>query len=60
MFARTTLRRSCRRSICLHAGVTSSTLLRLAYTYPASDPFLPLSTAGTTIYSRLVKITVRR
>ena len=34
--------------------------LRLAYTYPASDPFLPLGTAGTTIYSRLVKITVRR
>ncbi len=34
--------------------------LRLAYTYPASDPFLPIGTAGTTVYSRVVSITVHR
>jgi hypothetical protein len=27
---------------------------------PAADPFLPIGTAGTTVYSRLVTITVRR
>jgi hypothetical protein len=32
--------------------------LRLAYTYPASDPFLPVGFAGTTAYSRTVTVKV--
>jgi hypothetical protein len=32
--------------------------LRLAYRYPASDPFLPVGFAGTTAYSRVVKVKV--
>jgi hypothetical protein len=30
--------------------------LRLAYTFPASDPFLPVGVAGTTAHSRIVKL----
>jgi hypothetical protein len=29
---------------------------RLAYTYPSSDPFLPIGVAGSTVYSRNVRI----
>jgi len=36
---------------------TSGTV-RLAYTYPRSDPFLPLGTAGSTVYTRNVSIDV--
>ncbi len=32
--------------------------LRLAYQFPVSDPFLPVGVAGTTAYSRIVKVTV--
>ncbi|MGH2888754.1 MAG: hypothetical protein ACRDNJ_03905 [Solirubrobacteraceae bacterium] len=32
--------------------------VRLAYTYPASDAFLPVSTAGQTVYSRSFRIRV--
>jgi hypothetical protein len=32
--------------------------LRLAYRYPATDPFLPVGFAGTTAYSRVVKVKV--
>jgi hypothetical protein len=32
--------------------------LRLAYTYPLNEPFLPDKVAGTTIYSRAVNVTV--
>ena len=32
---------------------------RLAYTFPAADPFLPIDQLGTTITSRLVAIRVR-
>ncbi|HEY5431487.1 MAG TPA: hypothetical protein VIK04_20395 [Solirubrobacteraceae bacterium] len=30
--------------------------VRLAYTYPTTDPFLPVGVGGTTLYSRTVKI----
>ncbi len=32
--------------------------LRLAYTYPPNEPFLPIKVAGTTVYSRAVNVTV--
>jgi hypothetical protein len=32
--------------------------LRLAYRYPATDPFLPIGFAGTTADSRIVKVKV--
>ena len=35
---------------------TTSGNLRLAYTYPAGDPFLPVGFAGTTAYSRTVRV----
>jgi hypothetical protein len=44
----------------LHLKFRAGGNLRLAYTYPAGDPLLPVGTAGTTVYSRLVWITVRR
>jgi hypothetical protein len=37
---------------------TRSGNLRLAYTYPSTDPFLPVGFVGTTAYSRTVKLTV--
>lgn len=33
--------------------------VRLAYTYPAADPFLPVGDAGTTVYSRTLKVRTR-
>jgi hypothetical protein len=33
--------------------------VRLAYTYPRADPFLPVGVAGTTVYSRTVAIRLR-
>jgi hypothetical protein len=33
--------------------------VRLAYTYPSSDPFLPVGVAGSTVHSRSVKITMK-
>jgi hypothetical protein len=41
-----------------HLKLSTSGPLRLAYTYPASNPFLPVGVAGTTIYSRTLKVTV--
>jgi hypothetical protein len=32
--------------------------LRLAYTYPQSEPFLPTGVAGSTIYSRTAKVAI--
>jgi len=32
--------------------------LRLAYTYPQTEPFLPVNVPGSTIYGRTVKVTV--
>jgi hypothetical protein len=43
----------------LHLAFPSGGTVRLAYTYPATDPFLPTDVAGTTVYSRLVTITLR-
>jgi hypothetical protein len=34
--------------------------LRLAYTYPTTEPFLPPDVGGSTIYGRTVKVTVTR
>jgi hypothetical protein len=33
--------------------------LRLSYTYPQSEPFLPLGVAGSTIFSRSVRVTIK-
>lgn len=41
-----------------HLRFTKGGSLRLAYTYPASDPFLPVGDAGTTVYSRTLKVSV--
>ena len=43
----------------LHMTLPTSGNLRLAYTYPSSDPLLPVGLAGTTVYSRTIIITVR-
>ena len=43
----------------VRVGLRSGGALRLAYTYPTSDPLLPLGAAGTTVYSRTVAVTVR-
>ena len=37
---------------------TRSGNVRLAYRYPSSDPFLPVGFAGTTAYSRVVRVTL--
>ena len=42
----------------IHMKLPYSGNLRLAYTYPQSEPFLPTSLAGSTIYGRTVKITI--
>jgi hypothetical protein len=34
--------------------------VRLQYTYPATEPFLPIGVAGTTIDSRVVRVTAHR
>jgi hypothetical protein len=43
----------------IHAKLPYSGNLRLAYTYPQSEPFLPTNVAGSTIYGRTVKVAVR-
>ena len=40
----------------VHAKLPYSGNLRLAYTYPRSEPFLPTGVAGSTIYSRTVSV----
>jgi hypothetical protein len=37
----------------------SSGVVRLAYTYPQLDPLLPIGVAGSTVFSRQVKVRVR-
>jgi hypothetical protein len=37
---------------------SKSGTVRLAYTYPSSDPFLPMNDLGETVFSRSVKVTV--
>jgi hypothetical protein len=43
----------------LHMKFATSGNLRLASTYPSSDPFLPIGAAGSTVYGRTVNIKVR-
>ena len=42
----------------IHTTLPHSGNLRLAYRYPETEPFLPPKVAGSTIYSRTVRITV--
>ena len=42
----------------IHPKLPYSGNLRLAYTYPRSQPFLPTNVAGSTIDSRTVKVTI--
>jgi hypothetical protein len=41
----------------VHVTIPGSGNLRLSYTYPQTDPLLPLGFAGTTVVSRTIKIT---
>jgi hypothetical protein len=41
-----------------HMKIPASGNLRLAYTYPADEPFLPVGLAGTTVFSRTVAVKV--
>jgi hypothetical protein len=40
-----------------HVTIPSSGNLRLSYTYPQTDPFLPVGYPGSTVVSRTIKIT---
>jgi hypothetical protein len=42
----------------IHMQLPYTGRLRLAYTYPATEPLLPTNVAGTTIFSRTVKVTL--
>ncbi len=42
-----------------HVKLTSGGTIRLAYTYPTTELGLPLGVAGTTVYSRSVKVSVK-
>jgi hypothetical protein len=42
----------------IHTKLPYGGKLRLAYTYPQSEPFLPTNIAGSTIYGRTVKVAV--
>jgi hypothetical protein len=42
-----------------HVKLLAGGTVRLAYTYPSSELGLPLGLAGTTVYSRTVKVTVK-
>jgi hypothetical protein len=41
-----------------HMRIPSSGNIRLAYTYPADEPFLPVGVAGSTVFSRTVPVKV--
>jgi hypothetical protein len=41
----------------VHVPIPSSGNLRLSYTYPQTDPFLPVGFPGSTVMSRTIKIT---
>jgi hypothetical protein len=42
----------------VHIAFAGSGTVRLAWTYPATDPFFPLNAAGVTVYGRSQTITV--
>jgi hypothetical protein len=42
----------------IHLQLPYTGKLRLAYTYPQTEPFLPLNVPGTTIYGRTVTVTI--
>jgi hypothetical protein len=42
-----------------HVAFSAGGDVRLAYTYPRTDAFLPVGVAGTTVYSRAVAIRLR-
>jgi hypothetical protein len=44
----------------VRAGFPAGGNVRLAYTFPTSDPLAPAGQLGTTIYSRLVSLTTPR
>ncbi len=41
----------------VHVKIPSNGNLRLSYTYPQTDPLLPIGFAGSTVFSRTIKIT---
>jgi hypothetical protein len=41
----------------VHVAIPSNGNLRLSYTYPQTDPLLPVGFAGSTTFSRTIKIT---
>ena len=41
----------------VHVKIPSNGNLRLGYSYPQTDAFLPVGFAGTTVFSRTIKIT---
>ena len=43
----------------LHRKLGSAGAVRLRYTYPKSDPFLPAGTAGSSVVSRTVKVSYK-
>jgi hypothetical protein len=43
----------------LHRALPAGGEVRLRYTYPRTDPFLPAATQGSTIVSRVVTVSVR-
>jgi hypothetical protein len=43
----------------VHMTFPASGTVRLTWTYPKTDPFLPVSALGATVYSRHVQITVQ-
>jgi hypothetical protein len=44
----------------LRTALPTGGRLRLAYTYPQADVLLPVGVAGSTIYSRVVSVKIRR
>jgi hypothetical protein len=43
----------------LHSSLPGSGSVRLAWTYPSTDPFLPTNALGVTVYSRTQKVNLR-
>ena len=43
----------------LHTSLPASGSVRLAWTYPSTDPFLPTDALGVTVYSRSQKVSIR-
>jgi hypothetical protein len=55
----TTIRVSASGYFDIRVRFPRSGYVRLTYAYPATDPFLPVGLAGTTIHSRVIRISVR-